>query len=337
MTFDELQKALTEKIVAGGGGLWVPNTGDVNWPRPLNFRGATNVELRFERGYRCIPRFSAEYGNCPVVDMVDTQKSAIRNLRMKLPIENPVPACGLLLARSGPTLNTNYNVIDGCDIEGAFGNENEEGQGGACVMNIGSEIMHMTNRCSLRFKGQRGGAYYTSAFNTYNIRSPYGPVMGPDAPVSNAGGTIDGSCHFACDGPTEYPDERYVIGIGSRTGSLWVRDVYVTAKTFGSLRCVFWLGDRWDTKHLWAGVNNVCIENVHDEATAAEYFAYVQGPCRGVVLRNIANVQAGMPVGYGDVYGMRHVDGLRLENVQHRPYAPYWTGRPLATHRKEDK
>ncbi len=227
----------------------------------------------------------------------------------------------------------NFNRISHCGIKGNFGDGHA--YGGACVVNIGSEIFHITDRNDWRFSGRRGGAFMTSGFNTHRIGSPHGPIAGlytaeRFGKISNAGGVIDGSCHFGLDGmltDAAGPSDRYVIKLGSGTASVWVRDIYVTAKTPGSLRSVFLLGDAGDRDVLYGGTANIKIENVHDEAYAAEFFVFVGGKTRGVRVSD-SIVQAGQVLGYGHVSNSRFQDGVDLGRLWHRPHPTYWEGRP---------
>ena len=257
-----------------GGRLVVPRD-KVIWPQPLDFRQAEYAELEFERGYTAVARFPASLASAPVVDMTGIHECTLRGLRIEADQADAMPGCGIFLGRERELDNVSFVRIDNCTVSGAFGDGHKFG--GACVVNVGAEVYDFSGN-NFRFSGRRGGAYYTGAYNVHHITSPHGAVAGgfnPGGadPISNCGGVIDDSCHFACDelpaGANAY--ERYIIRIGTRSVSLWIHDIYVTAKTPSSVSAVFVLGDEGD-RELYSGVGGIKIENVHDEAFAAEFF-----------------------------------------------------------------
>jgi hypothetical protein len=333
--FWSVQSQVLAKIAGSGGRVFVPITpGQVTWPQTLNFRQGSRIELKFELGYLAVIRFPAQLASAPIVDMTGTERSTLDGLLLALDNNYTMPGCGLLWAREFPSDNANLNIVTRCDMRGRFGDDSP--YGGACFVNIGCEVYRITDTCNFRFQGKIGGAYFTSSYNNHRITSPHGDVAGGFTPgaggaISNAGGVIDGSCHFACDTlPTGAdPHDRYIIKLGSRTHSVWIHDIYFTAKTYGSCGASFVLGDETDNEVIYGGTSNVVIENIHDEAYASKYFVRLDGKTRGVKVANITNIQSGMIVGYGDVHNSVWMNGLRLENLMHRPHPTYWTGEPI--------
>lgn len=332
--FWAIQSQITSAIAAGGGRVFV-SKGSENfiWPQTLNFRQGSRVDLIFEPGQQNVIRFPSQLATAPVIDMTGTEYSTLDGFRLALDSNFTMPGCGVFLGREYYEDNANLNILRHVDVRGNFGNNSS--YGGACLINVGCEVYRITDNCNFRFSGKKGGAYNTSSYNDHRITSPHGIIAGGYTPgaggaQSNAGGVIDGSCHFACDLlPTgANPDERYIIKLGSRTHSVWIHDIYITAKTYGSLEASFVLGDETDNEVIYGGTSNVTISNLHDEAYASKYFVKIDGVTRKVTVKDIGNIQSGMIVGYGSVYNSRWTDGLRLENLQHRPHPTYWTGEP---------
>ncbi len=332
--FWDIQRRLYLAIAAKRGRVYVPipSVKNIAWPQPLDFRQAQWVALEFEIGSLAAVTFPSSLMSAPVIDMTGSKSCVVSGLRIALTRNSSPPGCGIFLGRAWENNVPNFNRISNCKIQGNFGDGHDFG--GACVINIGSEIIHITDRNNWRFRGKRGGAYMTSGYNTHRITSPHGPIaglytVGPAGNISNAGGVIDGSCHFGLD---ELPDgadpsDRYVIKLGSGTASVWIHDIYVTAKTRSSLRSVFLLGDEGDREVLFGGVGNISIRNVHDEAYASEYFVFLGGKTRGVHISD-SIVRTGQVLGIGDVQNSRFQDGLSLSRLWHQPHVTYWSARP---------
>lgn len=312
-----------------GGDIYVPYVPYTVWPQTLDFRHAGRTNLRFEHNYLAHVQFPPQLATAPVVDMASSNWATLEGLIIRPDEAYTPPGCGILLGRSAAMAGSGGVIVRHCKIRGRYGDANP--YGGACVVNIGCEVYRITDASYFRFSGKKGGAFYTSAYNDYRITSPHGPIAGGFTPgaseaVSNAGGVIDGSCFFACDlaPPGSDPAERYVFKLGSRTHSLWIRDVYVSAKTAGGLDAVFVLGDSGDNEVLGGGTNNIQISCLHDEAWAARTFIRLDGSTRGVTFADISFVQSGRLVDYGHRHNFRFVDGLHLVRVAHRPHPTYW-------------
>jgi hypothetical protein len=330
------ETAIRAARAAGGGKVFISKTTSnyAVWPQTLNARDLTMVEIEFELGYQASVQFPPELASCPVVDMAGSNRCQLKNVRLVLDGNSTRPGCGVFIGRAEPLGGGNWNVLSEFDIVGPYGDDSP--YGGACIVNIGCEIFHLTDNGNARFWGKKGGAFFTSSYNNHRITSPYGSIAGGFTPgaggaISNAGGVIDGACHFACDTLPEgaNPNDRYVIKLGSRTHSVWIHDIYLTAKTAGSLGASFVLGDTTDNEVLYGGTSNIVISNLHDEAYASPFFVRLDGKTRGVIVKDIANIQAGMVLGYGDVYGSVWANGIQLENLLHRPHPNYWTGAPM--------
>lgn len=317
--FLSLQNEVTAAIANGGGTITISN--DMVWPMPLNMRQGSNLILQAAPGVYITANFDATYQRAPVIDMTGTERSEVNHIKIRIASGSTPPACGILLAREVPNDSANLNRISNCEITGNFGDGAT--YGGACVYNVGCEIFHITDRCNFRFSGQRGYAYFISAYNEFHVASPYGAVAGGYTPgsggaISSAGGTIDGSCHFACDG-VGVKDKRGIIYFGDRVHSVWAHDIYITAKTQNGLKAVFTFGSGVESY----GVSTVDIRNVHDEAYAAQYLLYLRSPVHDVNVSGILSKQ-GKVLGADSIW---YADGLKYD-VDERPYALFWNGEP---------